>query len=110
MVGRYEGDTICLISPTWGGLIALNVEDGKDLMRLYWEEAPAKADCAITARCSVTQLDDDEKPEFVILAHSISQHIDVIAPWRGSPGRPQRAGITLACTGCADGRSRLVFR
>ena len=40
MVGRYAGDTICLISPTWGGLIALDVQDGKDLMRLYWEEAP----------------------------------------------------------------------
>jgi outer membrane protein assembly factor BamB len=77
---------MCLISPTWGGLIALDVRDGKDLLRLHWEEAPGKSGLRNYGPLFVTQLDGDEKPEFVILAHSISQHIDVIAPWRGSPG------------------------
>jgi outer membrane protein assembly factor BamB len=86
MVGRYSDDTICLMSPTWGGLVALDVRDGKDLMRLYWEEAPGKSGLRNYGPLFVTQLGGDEKPEFVILAQSISQHIDVIAPWRGSPG------------------------
>jgi outer membrane protein assembly factor BamB len=42
------------------------------LGRSAWQERP--------------HLNGDDTPEFVILAHSISQHIDVIAPWRGSPG------------------------
>jgi hypothetical protein len=86
MVGRYDGEKICLISPTWGGLIALDVRDGKDLMRFYWEESPGKSGLRNYGPLFVTQLNSDKKPEFVILAQSISQHIDVIAPWRGSVG------------------------
>ena len=61
MVGRYADDTICLISPTWGGLIALDVKDGKDLMRLYWEEAPGKSGLRNYGPLFVTQLDGDDK-------------------------------------------------
>ena len=55
-------------------------------MRLYWEEAPGKSSLRNYGPLFVTQLSDPEKTEIVILAKDISQHIDVLAPWRGEPG------------------------
>ncbi len=86
MVGRFDGDTICLMSPTWGGITVLNAQDGSDMMRLFWEEAPGKSGLRNYGPLFVTQLADPDKTEIVILAHAISLHIDVIAPWRGEPG------------------------
>jgi outer membrane protein assembly factor BamB len=85
-VGRLFGDTLCLISPTWGGLIVMDAHDGKDLMRLYWEEAPGKSGLRNYGPLFVRDLDGDGQSELVLLAPAISQHIDVFAPWRGGAG------------------------
>ncbi len=85
-VGKLLGDTICLVSPTWGGFVVMDVRDGKEILRLYWEEAPGKAGLRNYGPLFVTDLDGDGKSELVILSHAISQHLDVFAPWRGGPG------------------------
>jgi outer membrane protein assembly factor BamB len=85
-VGRLLGNTPCLISPTWGGIIVLDARTGKELLRLYWEEAPGKAGLRNYGSLRVIDLDGDGRRELVILAPTIAQHLNVFALQRGGPG------------------------
>ncbi len=85
-VGRFDENTMCLISPTWGGFSAMDARDGSELMRLYWENAPGVSGLRNYGPLTITDMDGDGRSEYVVLATSIAQHIDVIALWRGSPG------------------------
>jgi len=85
-VGPFDQHTMCLISPTWGGFSAMDARDGSELMRMYWENAPGVSGLRNYGPLQITDLDGDGRPEYVVLADNIAQHIDVIALWRGSPG------------------------